>query len=302
MPNEQRRPGGGGAVVGFNGHPEDTAAPTLGQAASLLAGLGWPVFPCLPRGKTTLARLAPNAVHSATADREAVARWWRQEPRANIGLACGVAFFVLDIDADKGGHETLGDLEERHGELPDTVTSWTGSGGMHLLFKPDARVKNWSNRGGPGIDTRSTGGYIVAPPSIHPSGRAYRWLDDFAPGERAIAEAPAWLLDLLDPPRPEPAPFVPPPAGRVASRYAEAAFAAELERVALAGEGERNQTLNRAAFSLAQLVAEGLLTPGDVAAALAGAALATGLDRVEIEKTLRSGLRAGMASPRGVRP
>ena len=97
-------------------------------------------------------------------------------------------------------------------------------------------------------------------------------------------------------------PFVPPPGGRGASRYAEVALSRELERVALAASGERNTVLNRAAFALGQLACAGLLDPGAVAAALGGAAMATGLDRREIEKTLASGLKAGMASPRGVRP
>ncbi len=125
---------------------------------------------------------------------------------------------------------------------------------MHLLFKFDPRVKNWSNRGGPGIDTRSAGGYIVAPPSVHPNGHAYRWPDGYAPGEMSIATAPAWLLDLLDPPRPEPVavPFVP-RSTKAATRYAEKAFEAELERVAYAAPGERNNSLNRAAFALGQL-------------------------------------------------
>ena len=304
MQNEQRRPGGGGAATEgmLTRPPEDSPNTTLGQVALLYAGYGWPVFPCQPRGKKPLGRLAPNGCKSATTDRETVARWWRQEPRANIGLACGVAFWVLDVDAEDGGHEALEALEQRHGRLPDTVTQWTGSDGSHTLFAPDERVRNSVKKLGAGLDTRSAGGYIIAWPSIHPNGNQYRWLDGFAPGERAIAEAPAWLLDLLDPPRPEPAvvaPFVP-SSTRAATRYAEKAFEAELERVAFAAPGERNNALNRAAFSLGQLAGAGLLDPGEVAAALAGAALATGLDRREAEKTLASGLRSGMASPRAV--
>ena len=304
MPNEQRRPVGTGGAAGYlaTGHREDSPNATLGQAALLYAGFGWPVFPCQPGGKQPLGRLAPNGVHSATTDRETVARWWRACPTANIGLACGVAFWVLDVDADKGGHEALEVLEDgRHGRLPDTVSSWTGGDGLHLLFKPNARIRNWVGRAAPGIDCRSAGGSITAPPSIHPNGHQYRWLDGYAPGERPIAEAPAWLVDLLDPPRIEPVvvPFVP-ASTRAATRYAEAAFEAELERVAYAAPGERNNALNRAAYSLGQLAGAGLLDPHEVAAALAGAALATGLDRQEAEKTLASGLRSGMASPRAV--
>jgi putative DNA primase/helicase len=288
----------------YNNRGKSTALKELSQAALLYPGFGWRVFPCEPRGKTTLARLAPNAVHSATTDRETVTRWWRQEPRANIGLACGPAFWCLDLDPDKGAIEALAELEAHHGPLPATVAAFTGSGGRHYYFAPNDRPLNWANRLGTRLDTRNSGGYVVGPPSIHPSGRRYRWLEGRAPGEVPIAEAPRWLLDLLDPPRPEPqpVPFVPAPGGPGASRYAEAALTRELERVALAANGERNTVLNRAAFSLGQLVADGLLAPGPVAAALGGAALATGLNRREIEKTLRSGLMAGMANPRGRLP
>ena len=313
MQNEQRRPVGTGGAAGYlaTGHREDSPNATLGQAALLYAGYGWPVFPCLPRGKKPLGRLAPNGCKSATTDGAMVARWWRQEPHANIGIACGLAFWVLDVDAEDGGHEALEALEQRHGRLPDTVTQWTGSDGSHTLFAPDERVRNSVKKLGAGLDTRASGGYIIAWPSIHPNGQQYRWLDGYAPGERPIAEAPGWLLDLLDPPRPEPEPFDAANARRLEAaafvrhmgdRYAAKAFEAELERVALAANGERNDALNRAAFSLGQLVADGLLAAGPVAAALGGAATAAGLDRVEIEKTLRSALKAGMASPRGVRP
>lgn len=298
----KRRPGGGGAAEVLEpDNREYTAPEALSQAALAYSARGWPLFPCQPRRKTTQARLAPKAVHSATADRATVARWWRQEPRANIGLACGPVFWVLDLDPDKGAIEALAELELRHGRLPATVTCATGSGGRHHYFAPDPRPLNWANRLGTKLDTRNAGGYVIAPPSVHPNGRRYQWLEGRALGEVAIAEAPAWLLDLLDPPRPEPAPFVPPPSP-ASSRYAVAAFEAELERVARAGEGERNSALNRAGYSLGQLAGAGLLDPGAVAAALGGAAMATGLDRREIAKTLTSALRAGMASPREVRP
>jgi hypothetical protein len=302
MQNEQRRPGGGGAAVDrwLTTHREDSPTDPLGQAALAYAGDGWSVFPCEPRGKTPLARLAPAGVKNATTDPDTVARWWRQEPDANIGLACGGNFWVLDLDPDKGAMAALADLERRYGPLPTTVSVITGSGGWHHYFAPNPRPLNWANRLGTKLDTRNTGGYVLAPPSVHPNGRRYEWA---AAPCLPIVAAPAWLLDILDPPRAEPVlvPFVP-ASTRAACAYVARAFELELERVALSGEGERNDNLNLAAYSLGRLAGAGLLDPGEVAAALAGAALATGLDRREVEKTLRSGLRSGMASPREVRP
>ena len=60
-------------------------------------------------------------------------------------------------------------------------------------------------RMGAGLDTRAAGGLGVLPPSIHPSGNTYRWLPGRDPWSWAVPDAPGWLLELLDPPRPAPA-------------------------------------------------------------------------------------------------
>ena len=72
----------------------------------------------------------------ATDDASTVARWAARWPRANVGIATGEAsgFFVLDVDPDNGGDETLARLIEEHGELPETAEQRTGSGGTHYLF------------------------------------------------------------------------------------------------------------------------------------------------------------------------
>ena len=92
-------------------------------------------------------------------------------------------------------------LEPRFGALPATVTAVTGTGGHHLYFRlPDFAgapvMKNTASALAAGIDTRGEGGYVVAPPSIHPNGNPYGW---GAPDE--FAAAPVWLLALLDTPK-----------------------------------------------------------------------------------------------------
>src|SRR5262249_7331803 len=59
---------------------------------------------------------------------------------------------------------------------------------------PDASIRNSAGKLGPGLDIRATGGYVLAPPSVHPSGRRYEWSVDCA---NAIAAAPAWLLQII---------------------------------------------------------------------------------------------------------
>jgi hypothetical protein len=275
-------------------------------AAALYYGAVCPVFPCEPRGKRPLGALAPHGVKDATRDPDLIRRWWATCPTANIGLACGVTCCALDVDGLEGWHALTG-LTARHGALPATVTSCTGAGGWHLFFAMPAgrTVRNSAGKLGPKLDVRGVGGYVVAPPSVHPSGRPYAFAAGLEPWSAPLASAPPWLLDLLDPP-PPPAPCASAPprfwaiGSGGADAYARAALEGELTRLADAPEGQRNDTLVRSAFSLGQLVGTGRLAGAAVVAALAGVAGQIGLDRREVERTIVSGLEAGMASPRGI--
>lgn len=268
--------------------------------------LGAPVFPCEPAGKRPLGALAPHGVKDATTDPRVIRAWWGACPGANIGLATGGGFFALDVDGDEG-KASLAKLQEHHGPLPPTVASVTGSGGWHLFYGlPHGRaIRNSAGKLGPKLDVRGAGGYVVAPPSAHPSGRPYTFMPGCEPWSMPLAMAPAWLLGLLD--RPvvgQPARIAPRPAAVVrdgSSAYARTAFERELVHVAGAPEGQRNHTLNRAAFSLGQLVGAGCLARGFVKSALDSVARAAGLPPKEVEATIESGLEAGMASPREVR-
>ena len=161
----------------------------LVKHALALARRGFFVFPCLPRAKEPATT---HGVKDASVDLDLIAHWWGNEPLANIGVATGVRshVFVLDVDGTDAEHE-LRKLEAEHGPLPTTVESITGRG-RHLFFEwPDTPVRNSAGKVGPGLDIRGEGGYVLAPPSIHPSGRAYTWSVDSA---NNLAPAPAWLL------------------------------------------------------------------------------------------------------------
>ena len=89
---------------------------------------------------------------------------------------------------------SLRKLEKQHGALPETVESITPRG-RHLFFKcENGAVRNSAGGPAPGLDIRGDGGYVVLPPSIHPSGRAYVWSVD---STDHFAEAPAWLSNLI---------------------------------------------------------------------------------------------------------
>ena len=104
---------------------------------------------------------------------------------------------MIDVDARHDGPQSLARLEAAHGPLPETVECRTGGGGRHLYFAhPGVRVRN---RVGivPGIDVRGDGGCVVAPPSIHPTGRSYAWVPGHGPDEVACARMTGWLLALI---------------------------------------------------------------------------------------------------------
>lgn len=165
----------------------------LATAALDLARLGAPVLPLRPRGKLPLTG---HGCLDATVDALTIYRWWARWPSANVGMATGGGILVLDVDPRHGGDSSLANLPP----LPPTRESLTGGGGRHLIFRGNARCS--AGRLGPGLDVRGEGGYIVAPPSVHESGRPYQWREgrglDFP-----VAEAPRWLLDALaERPRP----------------------------------------------------------------------------------------------------
>jgi KaiC/GvpD/RAD55 family RecA-like ATPase len=199
---------------------------SLGAAAVYYAGLGWPVFPLVPGEKLPLLskKRGGNGVLDATTDTETVTAWWTKYPDANIGLATGrdADLYVVDIDDALGEDALL-----RYGALPPTPESHTGKG-RHLLFSYKGG-RNTAGRLGPKIDTRGEGGYIVAPPSLHPNGGRYRWVTP--PHKAPVAPLPQSIVDQLES-----------VAGSIAP--AEGARSSALE-VVLNGvaEGGRNQAL-----------------------------------------------------------
>jgi len=136
------------------------------------------------------------------ASREAatIASWWDEWPDGNVGLLTGAenGIAVLDVDPRHGGDETLRGLERRYGHLPETVRALTGGGGQHVVFRhPGRQIRNTRDALGAGIDVRADSGLIVAPPSMHQSGREYLWHPEYALGAVEIAPMPDWLVEHL---------------------------------------------------------------------------------------------------------
>lgn len=141
----------------------------------------------------------PHGAHSATTDEKRIRKWWERWPEANVGIATGHCFDVLDVDVSEteNGNETLADLEREFGKLPNTVEQITGGGGRQILFMTNSgKLKN-AVKFAPGLDVRTAGGLVVVPPSLHASGRRYEWELSSRPGEVPLAAWPGWLLKLI---------------------------------------------------------------------------------------------------------
>lgn len=158
----------------------------LREAALAYAEAGYAVFPLRERGKRPMT---PRGYLDATCDRATIEQYWLISPAANIGLAVPPGWVVVDID----NQEALLQLKAEDRELPATARSTTGRG-MHLYYRTDTEIRNAAGLL-PGVDLRGRGGYVVVPPSIHPSGARYRWEVPLVPAN--LAEAPAWLHELV---------------------------------------------------------------------------------------------------------
>lgn len=283
------------------------------MAEQLQQGDGWkPLFEEARKGHTRgWAFICLNGKHPMAKG------WQRGEPAKldrilqwttsghNLGLRTGRTSGVVVIDDDSVDGSASAKLN-----LPKTPTVITGSGKRHYYFRaPDFKVGNSVKTIAEGIDIRGDGGQVVFPGSIHPdTGRPYEWAPGLSPDEVELAELPADLLDKLRHRKKDPKPALKlvmkdlpiTSAGdrsRIA-RYVRAAFDSELDRVYSSIEGSRNDTLNKAAFALGQLVGAGELSHDEARSALVKAAMAIDLPEVEAGATVDSGLGAGEKEPR----
>ncbi|WP_242454794.1 bifunctional DNA primase/polymerase [Bailinhaonella thermotolerans] len=297
------------------------SAADLVRYALAAAARGWHVFPLAPGDKVPLKGVSWKG--QTTADPQVIRRLWGRRPY-NIGIACGPSnLVVIDLDVPKPGEkppppwdrpginegaDVLAALCEEVGQpLPfETFQVRTRRGGMHLYFAapPGIVLGNTSGDKGNGlgwrIDTRAAGGYVVGPGSVVdlPDGAGtYQVLHNPAP-----APLPAWLADRLRPaPPPRPAgPVVVPLRDGRRGAYLDSAVRSCLDRIAAAGEGERNTTLWGASAALGQLVAGGALDEAGTEALLLATAADVGLPAAEARRTIRSGFRRGALRPRKV--
>ena len=242
-----------------------------------------------------------------TADPAAIREMWGRFRDAGVGIACGPDsdLWVLDVDGEEGMRQ-LADLEAAHGQIGDTWTVQTGSGGAQLYFrwpldgrKPTNRakmIKAGAAVAGNGIDARGDGGQVVAPPSANRNG-SYRVICEADP-----IHAPAWLLDLVCPPVAElkarPAYVSAQVSGEGIEKRLRAYLDTVCRSVSITTAGGQD-ALNKAAWGIGRKVAAhpGVLSESEVYEALYAAAISAGLPHGSTVTTIRSTLAKAAQNP-----
>lgn len=273
---------------------------TIPREIEAVCLLGWRVYPASRRSRAACFKGASQA---ASYDLNVVAGWARDYGPCNWRVVmAGSGIWSIDLDVPSADHvadgvSAMAALVKVHGPLPPRPMTRSGGGGLAMFFRHDGeRIIGKTGTPAPGIDPRRGGLSITIPPSIHvTTHRPYRWITP--PWDLAPPPAPAWLLRLLEPPpEPEVRRVEIDTTDQARNRLYRAASA-----VAQAGQGARNETLNRRAYQIGHMIGAGLLGEQEAIDALYGAARAAGLDYAEAKATIRSGVNSGMRRGTGGR-
>lgn len=278
-------------------------APNLYSAARLYAAMGFSVLPC--NGKrpalTNWKHLQFRRATTRTID-----LWQNSGLLQNIGIICGAVsqnLVVIDLD----GRDAIRLFSERYPDLMTSYSVASGSGqGLHLYFYVRSLPTTTRVTGGVGfgnIELRADGCYVVAPPSIHPSGKRYR-----VAGEASeiaalsdLNDVVAWIKRLI---REKHGGTMPPAANGGAvhhvTAYGAAALRGEAAKVRLAAPGSRNSVLYEAALRLGSLISDGKIDRATVEARLfeAAAELSASDGETATRRTIDSGINTGLENSR----
>ncbi|MCE4165990.1 hypothetical protein GN300_29150 [Rhodococcus sp. Ni2] len=177
--------------------PRSIAPPAgpFADHAPALAADGWSVFPLVPRDKTPYA--GSHGHLDATTDQVQIEKWTRIHANGNIGIRPAAGMVVVDIDS---AALLTPWMNERGLSLPPTRVVRTNRGSHYYYSCSSERPLLAAI---PGVDLKTDKGFVLAPGSVHKSGRIYRvWRD------LPIAELPAAWLEHIQRPEPKPRPPV----------------------------------------------------------------------------------------------
>ena len=130
--------------------------------------LGCSTLPLRPRDKAPCGKWKRYQDRRPTRDE---LRKWFGGGQRNIGIICGTVserLLVRDFDTSVG----YDDWATREPDLANELPTCRTSRGFHVYARSDTPTASTCLDDG---ELRSDGNYVVAPPSIHPSGMAYTW-------------------------------------------------------------------------------------------------------------------------------
>ena len=184
-------------------------APEKLRAAIEYVNRGWPVLPLhsFKAGRCSCGEAdcpncgkhprTPHRLKDASISGIDVLEWWLEWPDANIGIVTGAAsgLVVVNIDGEDGAR-SLAVLEAKYGRVQSSISVRMGHS-RQVWFRLPHGHSHPSGSVGNGFDIMADGAYVVAPPSIHPSGRKYEFEPGGAPSEISLAPAPLWIWQAL---------------------------------------------------------------------------------------------------------
>jgi len=250
---------------------------TILEEAINYAAIGWHVFPVLD--KQPLVKWRDES--SNDPDKLSSMEWDRA---TGIGLDCGKSGIVV-IDVDDVN--AVPKLAEKLGWDPvedNTYVSYTGGGGYHIFYRAgEEAVRNSASKVVPGIDVRGDGGYVVLPPSDHPSGMIYRWYRQPEEGIRPIPEKMVEILNYREQPQ------APVASTAIAhEKWGMAVLAEEAAIIEASAPGTRNSTLFEHSVYVYEVVKGGHLDRSVADARLEAAGSRVGLGSGETAATMAS--------------
>jgi len=156
-------------------------------AALRYARRGWSVFPL--NGKHPFP--GTHGFKDATTDPSIIRRWWKTWPDANVAISCSSLHGPIVVDCD--GPNAIALVESL--VFSDTREATSRENRRHYYFDPPATDQRIARmiKVRPELDILGDGGYVIAPPSIHPeTGKPYTWRNN-----RACVPFPRPFLKII---------------------------------------------------------------------------------------------------------
>ncbi|WP_138275768.1 bifunctional DNA primase/polymerase [Rhodoluna limnophila] len=272
--------------------------PSLREIYALhLASIGMKIIPLKP-GLKVPADFGWQ--EQATSDSAVIKNWFETRPKMNYGIACGQSgLLVVDLDVKKGDNGIANWRELSTNLNVNTFEVETPSGGLHLYFWGEG-FRNSAGTIARGVDLRASGGYVVGPGSQTAEGTYSSGLPWHFPDTRDIQTTSEALKTLLgsrnaaESPKSggvHTAPRV--PVSKHLAEHASQTLGNAIWELVSAGEGSRNDTLNRSAFVIGALIGQGYIEERAARNLLESTARQIGLEIQEIRPTIDSGIRDG---------